>query len=57
MAKLAKIVWVGIALVGAYELGRLSKGFENLEDLIISKMSDIVAEYREVKEVHDDSNV
>jgi hypothetical protein len=57
MAKLAKIVWAGIALVGAYELGRLSKGFENLEDLIISKMSDIVAEYREVKEVHDDSNV
>lgn len=57
MAKLAKIVWVGIALVGAYELGRLSKGFENLEDLIISKMSDIVAEYREVKEVKNDSNV
>lgn len=57
MAKLAKIVWAGIALVGAYELGRLSKGFEHLEDIIIDKMSDIVAEYREVKEVKNDSDV
>ena len=57
MAKLAKIVWAGIALVGVYELGRLSKGFEHLEDMIIDKMSDIVAEYREVKEVKNDSDM
>lgn len=51
MAKFAKVVWMGIALVGAYELGRLSKLCDKVEDEIITKMSDIVAEYKEVKEV------
>ena len=51
MAKLAKIVWMGIALVGAFELGRFSKLCDKVEDEIVSKMSDIVAEYKEVKEV------
>ena len=51
MTKFAKIIWMGIALLGAYELGRLSKVCDKIEDKIVSKMSDIVAEYKEVKEV------
>lgn len=54
MAKLAKLVWIGIALVGAYELGRISKACDKIEDEIINKMSDIVAEYKNVEEVKND---
>lgn len=51
MGKLCKMVWMGIALFGAYELGRLSKACDRVEEQIINKMADVVAEYRDVKEV------
>ena len=53
MEKFARLVWGTIALVGAFEIGRLSKACEDFEDNIVEALKKKVVVDVDFEEVKD----